>query len=61
MATDREPVTRSQMSEPPKVPPVAIGLFDEGDYIRHIGDRIASLSPKEAQSLLYHLEQTNVT
>jgi len=49
------------MSEPPKVPPVAIGLFDEGDYIRHIGDRIASLSPKEAQSLLYHLEQTNVT
>lgn len=52
--------TQSMMSDPPKVPPVAIGLFDEDDYIRHLGDRIARLSPNDAGALLHYLEQTNV-
>ncbi len=50
--------TKSMMSEPPKVPPVALGLFDEDDYIRHLGDQIAGLSPTDANSLLQYLEQT---
>jgi hypothetical protein len=45
------------MSEPPKVPPVALGLFDEDDYIRHLGDQIAELSATQASSLLQYLER----
>lgn len=48
------------MREPPKVPPVALGLFDEGDYISHLGDQIAALSPTDAGSLLQYLEKTEV-
>ena len=52
--------TKSMMREPPKVPPVALGLFDEGDYISHLGDQIAALSPTDAGSLLQYLEKTEV-
>lgn len=60
MPNESEPEPKSSMSEPPKVPPVAVGLFGEDDYIRHLGDRIAALSLTDAGSLLQYLEQTEV-
>lgn len=45
------------MSEPPKGPPVALAMYDDDDYIRHLGDKIAGLSRAEASSLHWYLEQ----
>ncbi len=41
MPSERESEPKSSKGEPPSDPPVALGLFDEDDYIRHLGDRIA--------------------
>lgn len=34
---------------------MALGLFDEDDYIRHLGDRIVALAPRDASALLLYL------
>lgn len=54
---DDYPQTQSEMGEPPQSPPVALAVDDEGDFIRHMGDKIAGLSRAEASSLHSYLEQ----
>ena len=60
MPSERDdPEPKSSKGEPPRDPPVALGLFDDDDYyIRHLGDKIAAMSPSDAASLLRYLEQT---
>jgi hypothetical protein len=55
MPSEREPEPKSDQREPPRGPPVALGLFDEDDYIRHLGDRIVALAPRDASALLLYL------
>ncbi len=60
MSDERKPEPKSDKQEPPGGPPVALGLFDDDDYIRHIGDQVAALAPADASALLFYLEQMKV-
>jgi len=48
--------TQLENSAPPRVPPVALELADDGgEFIRHLAARIAGLSSSEAAALLNYL------
>ena len=60
MAGERKPEPKSDMREPPGLPPVALALFDDDDFIRHIGDQVVALAPSDASALLFYLENRGV-